>query len=136
MKPLVWVDTSFLYALFVQCDKNHNKANRTWRHYVEQRLTFATSNLVISELGTLLAYRYGHKIALKQIVGIQDSSLLNKVYSDPNMDTGALDWWRKFSDQKFSFVDCVSFEFMRKLGIKKALAFDKDYIIAGFNVGN
>ncbi len=134
MKPLLWVDTSFLYALFVQCDKNHKKANLKWRRHVEQRLTFVTSNLVISELGTLLAYRYAHKIALKQIIGIQDSSLLNKVYSDANIETSALEWWRRFSDQKFSFVDCVSFEFMNKLGIKKALAFDKDYIIAGFNI--
>ncbi|MFH1759717.1 MAG: hypothetical protein ABIA63_01325, partial [bacterium] len=88
----------------------------------------------ISELGTLLSYRFNHNIALKQVGLIHDSSILYKVYSDSLLERGALAWWKKYADQKFSYVDCVSFEFLKKLGIKDVLTFDKDFIIAGFSI--
>jgi predicted nucleic acid-binding protein len=132
MKEIVWVDTSFLYALFAKSDANHVSANKTWNWYINDHKQFVTLNLIIAELGTLLLYRFGHKTALERIAMVQDSTVLRTVYSDSLIEFGVLQWWHKFNDQQFSYVDCASFECMRRLGIKKAMTFDRDYQIAGF----
>ena len=38
----------------------------------------------------------------------------------------------QYDDQVFSYVDAVSFVTMRRLRIQEALAFDRDFLIAGF----
>ena len=38
----------------------------------------------------------------------------------------------QYDDQTFSYVDATSFVAMRRLGLQEALAFDRDFLIAGF----
>jgi uncharacterized protein len=86
----------------------------------------------VDELGTLLAYRFNHALACRQLNLIFDSSLVRIVYADAACETSALQWWTRFADKKFSFTDCVSFEFIKRLGIKEALSFDRDFYLAGY----
>jgi predicted nucleic acid-binding protein len=132
MNDLLWVDTSFLYALFVEADENHGGADMLWRESLARRREGATSILVVGELGTLLAYRFGHETAAKRVDMVLASSIVHTVYPDSPVANAAVTWWARFRDQKFSYPDCVSFEFMYRLGLRKALAFDIDYEIAGF----
>ena len=128
----IWVDTSFLYALFVRADKNHLAANRVWKEKIAEKCDFLTSNLAVCELGTLLAYRFGPPVALRQVSLLYDSALLQMIYADEKCSLGALAWWRKYPEQKFSYTDCVSFQFMRILGLSEALSYDRDFTVAGF----
>ena len=132
MSPSFWADTSYLYAFFVEADANHGAAGQVWKRCVELRLRPVTSGLVFAELGTLLAYRFGHGIAHSRMALLCESELLLRVHADNRIESAAIGWWRHFADQKFSFADCVSFEFMRRLGIRRALSFDTDFAIAGF----
>jgi predicted nucleic acid-binding protein len=127
-----WADTSFLYALFVEADANHRAAGQLWKHCVANRVRPVTSGLVTAELGTLLAYRFGHEIAYSRMAMLCESELLVRVHADDRLEAAAIRWWRRFSDQHFSFADCVSFEFMRQLGIRRAISFDLDFAIAGY----
>jgi len=136
MKNCVWIDTSFLYALFVQADKNHTLAQKIWETVIKRKITCITSNLVTSELGTIFAYRFGHEIALKRMKMIFDSSIIKRVSSSNDIESKALAWWEKYRDQKFSVTDCISFEYMKLFGIKKILTFDIDFTIAGFTIIN
>ena len=136
MKKHVWIDTSFLYALFVKADKNHLKSKAMWEAIISRKIECITSNLVTAELGTLFAYRFGHEIALQRMTLVHDSLLIKKVYSNPDIESSAMVWWKQYSDQKFSVTDCVSFEFMKVFGIDDILTFDIDFAIAGFNIIN
>ena len=40
----------------------------------------------------------------------------------------------QYHDQRFSYVDAASFVTMRHLGLSEALAFDGDFLIAGFSL--
>ena len=134
MNTRVWVDTSFLYALFVRSDTHHVQAQELWRERIKRKIPAVTSNLVFSELATLFVYRFGHAIALSRMGLLCDSALVRRVYADAAVESSAMHWWKKFGDQKFSFPDCVSFEFMRRLGVGRALSYDLDFSIAGFEV--
>jgi predicted nucleic acid-binding protein len=136
MKRHAWTDTSFLYALFVKADKNHQKSKVIWEAIISRKIECVTSNLVTAELGTLFAYRFGHEIALQRMRLVYDSLLIKIVYSTPEIESKALVWWKRYSDQKFSVTDCVSFEFMKVFGIDNILTFDIDFAIAGFNIIN
>ncbi len=65
---------------------------------------------------------------------VLDSAIVRRVYVDSEIETGALGWWKAFADQEFSFPDCVSFEIMRKTGIRQALSFDHHFDIAGYEL--
>ena len=134
MRPDIWADTSFLYALFVSRDGNHRTAQDLWRQVQECRLTCVTSNLVYAELGSLLAHRFGHDRTFGSMSLLLDSALIRVVYADSRVHVSALGWWRQFGDQKFSLVDCISFEFMRRLGMSHVLSFDSDFTVAGYTV--
>lgn len=43
-------------------------------------------------------------------------------------------WLARFPDQRFSLVDAVSFEVMRREGLKHAFAFDRHFEVAGFDL--
>jgi predicted nucleic acid-binding protein len=134
MNRFVWIDTSFLYALFVRSDQYHEKANLIWKTFLQKRITGVTSNLVVSELGTLLVYTFDHAIALRMVGLVLDSAIIKRIYVDSTVESAALAWWKKYADQSFSFPDCVSFELMKRTGIEQALSFDRDFEIAGFQL--
>jgi predicted nucleic acid-binding protein len=43
-------------------------------------------------------------------------------------------WLGRFSDQRFSLTDAVSFEVMRRERIRRAFAFDQDFVTAGYEL--
>jgi predicted nucleic acid-binding protein len=134
MNRFVWIDTSFLYALFVAKDQNHQKALQLWKICLDKHITGVTSNLIVSELGTLLAYTFDHAIALNRTNIVLNSAIIKRIYIDSETESAALRWWKQFADQSFSLPDCVSFELMHRTGIEQALSFDCDFEIAGFQL--
>jgi len=77
-----------------------------------------------------------HEIALQRMRLVNDSLLIKIVFSNREIESRAMVWWKRYSDQKFSVTDCVSFEFMKVFGIDNILTFDIDFTIAGFNIIN
>ncbi len=45
-----------------------------------------------------------------------------------------VNWLARYPDQRFSIVDAVSFEVMRRMGLRHAFAFDRHFEVAGFEV--
>lgn len=43
-------------------------------------------------------------------------------------------WLMRFTDQRFSLVDAVSFEIMRRERLTHAFAFDHHFVVAGFTL--
>ncbi len=57
------------------------------------------------------------------------------VWADPDLTQAAVErWLRRFRDRAFSLTDAVSFEVMRREGIRESFTFDRYFQLAGFEI--
>ncbi len=127
---MVFVDTSFLFALADLRDRQHQKADLLQREIVGEALY--TTNHVAGECWTLVNRRLGHGAAIRVLNAIRNSPRYRVLEVASEVEERAFDWLLRHDEREYSFVDAVSFEVMRERGIDIALAFDDDFEAAGF----
>lgn len=127
----VFVDTSAWYAYFVGEDPAHDAVREALGEW-EGRLV--TSNFVFDELVTLCRMRLGHAAALKAGEALQDAASVELVRLSSDDEDEAWAWFGRHRDRKFSYTDCSSFALMRRLRIPVAVATDRHFEQAGFQV--
>ena len=127
----LFLDTSALIAILNSRDQYHH----TIRNYLQNRLQPPrgfTSNLILTEFLTFFARYGGLESALEfQTRFIRDAHF-RVVWIGKNLHRLAGEVLKKYSDQKISFTDAVSFVIMKKRKLTTALAFDDDFRKAGF----
>ena len=126
----VFVDTSAFLALLDRDDEHHEAAQDTLEELASRDENLVTNNYVLLETFALTQHRLGLKAArtfqenffpLLDIEWVDEQSHMTGV-------TGVLTAARR----KLSLVDCVSFDIMRRLGIREAFTFDKHFKEQGF----
>lgn len=128
---MIFVDSSFLIAAFIQRDQNHAAAAALYRKVAERRIV--TTNHVRGETWTWLRSRSRHEKAVAFLDSIQSNESHAEVVRIPEeLEDEALRWLRQHDEREYSFVDATSFAYMRARGIQDALAFDGDFAAAGF----
>jgi len=129
---VIFVDTSALLALVNMQDEFHNQAKDQWKALLGNKETLVSNNYVILESISLIQRRFG----MDWIHALQTEilQLLEIAWVDENQHQAALTTFLKVSRRQLSLVDCSSFETMRQLGIKTALAFDEHFREQGFEV--
>lgn len=132
MKPTLFIDTGAFYARYVGRDDHHEESLVLWKKVQEKGPSCLTTNFVLSELITLLVYRFGPRQALQAAREIYTSQGIQIVPVSLEGELKALEWLERFSDQKFSMTDATSFALMEEKGIKIAFTFDSHFEIAGF----
>jgi predicted nucleic acid-binding protein len=125
---VIFVDTGAWFAVAVRNDRDHEAAMRWLERNREPMLT---TDYVMAETATLIRMRdkttRGHPRAVRVASSIlrQQAPLLEKVTESDLAK--AFNVFRKYSDHPFSFVDCISFVVMERLGIDLAFAFDRHF---------
>jgi predicted nucleic acid-binding protein len=127
---VIFVDTSFWVAVRNRRDTHHVEAERLLRGLADQQLV--TSNHVRGETWTYLRRKAGHHSAVSFLDVLERSERVEVVHTAPDVERRALTWLRKRDDREYSFVDATSFQLMRSLKVRDALAFDGDFAAAGF----
>lgn len=124
-----FVDTSFWIALGDSSDQWHKPARKAW----QTAGALLTTSTIIDETVSLLQWRGQFSFALEYLDKLRAEDKLLIVY--PDADTWAESWrmLRKYGGGGASPVDCLSFAVMRRLGLKRALTFDKHFRAAGFS---
>ena len=128
----VFVDTSALYALLDRADANHKQAVSAWSSLLNRDERVFTSNYVLVESFALTQNRLGmDAVRLLQedilpVIGIH--------FVDREVHRSGISAMLSAGRRNLSFVDCVSFEIMRTLGIKTAFTFDPHFKEQGFTV--
>lgn len=130
----VFVDTGAWLALMITDDTHHIEAKKIYPTLFANYQKLVTTNLVLSETYIALRKTAGHPAAISFLENIQASPRIEKIYSTNGLEEEAFIILKKYTDQDFSFVDAVSFCFMRQRKIKKAFAFDSHFITAGFSL--
>ena len=124
-----FVDTSFWVGLRFRRDARHEDARRIWESGTGALLT---TNLVIGETWTFLSRKAGHTRAVEFLDAVEHLDNLTVRRVDDDVDADAWRWLRRHDERTYSYVDATSFALMRKLRLRHALAFDGDFVAAGF----
>lgn len=126
---MIFIDTSAFYALADRADENHKEARKLFAALTKELETLITHNYVVVESAALMQHRLGIASAMKFLTEMDHFSI---AWVDQALHADSREEWQRQKRARVSFVDCVSFTLMRREGITRAFAFDKDFITAGF----
>jgi len=128
----IFIDTSALYALISNEDRNKEAAVATWEGMIKRGDLLATNNYMLVECFALVQNRLGIKFArvlhanlvpFLQIDWVEEPQHFNSVQEVVGSNR-----------RQLSLVDCSGFETMRRLEIKKVFTFDSHFRERGFEI--
>jgi predicted nucleic acid-binding protein len=131
---LIFIDTAAFLARYLRRDQHHVSAQRAWQKLDAEQVRLLTSNFVLDECFTLLARRTTHEYAAGRARAAMASQRLEILRPDEENEIAAIDLFEKFSDQKVSFTDCISFALLRSRNIHRVFTYDRHFALAGFEV--
>ena len=127
-----FADTSGLYALLDADNVAHEVAAAAWHGVQRGAGRIVTSNYVVVETATLLQSRLGLKSVrdlLEKVVPVLEVEWIGRESHEAGMASVM-----SANRRDVSLVDCVSFEVMRRLGIRRAFTLDEHFGEQGFEV--
>jgi len=129
----VLIDTGALLALSHTRDQHHQRAVGIARRHRSNGGTFVGTTLVLSEFYSHLLYLRDAVVARSALRHLLEDPIQEWVEVGPDLVGDATsNWLARFVDQRFSLVDAVSFEVMRRENVTSAFAFDHHFEVAGF----
>jgi predicted nucleic acid-binding protein len=120
-------DTEFLFALTSKRDAHHQRVVEvfgTFKGFVSP--TTCSRPTTLSPRPS----RWRARSAMLRPSGCEQlygEKLARVHWASPDEERAAFDYFKRHQDQTYSFVDCLSFVVMEKLGIRVALAVDSDF---------
>lgn len=123
---MIFVDASALYALGTDDDRWHAQAHQIAGQLPPPELV--TTDLVLAETWFLAYSRRGRYRAMRQWEAIRRGNARVEFMRSADLDR-AWQIAQEFADQDFSFVDCTSFAFIERYGIRQAFSFDRDFTV-------
>lgn len=132
---MVFVDTGGWIAVSVASDSLHQVAQIYYEDLLSRRVPLFTSNFVLDETITRIRYDIGHPAACRfwdLYEQAEKQHLVTTLWVDTAVTQEALQIFRQYSDQRFSFTDCTSFVLMKLHSITEAFSFDSHFEVVGF----
>jgi predicted nucleic acid-binding protein len=126
----VFVDTSALFALLDAEDAGNASAFPAWSAGIDDGVGFVTSNYVLVETLTLVQSRLGMD-AVRVLVA-ELLPMIHTLWVTDADHSAAQHALLAASRRRLSFVDCVSFTLMRRLGIREYLGLGPHFEEQGF----
>ena len=130
----IFVDTSGWVALFVDNDQNHKKAVSIFEDIKSSKVLIYTSDYIIDETITTILARGNHKQSVLAGEALFTSKIIKIIHVSADYLQVAWELYQKYKDKSFSFTDVTSFVIMKSFGIRKAFAFDREFIQAGIEL--
>jgi len=128
----VFVDTSALLCFLNAADANYSRAKAAWEGLLGGDAELVTNNYVLVETSALILRRLGLealRVFEKDIVPI-----LDVVWVTPDIHEAAVGAQMLAARRSLSLVDCVSFEIMRRAGLRTAFALDAHFGEFGYEL--
>ena len=127
----VLLDTSAFLAMLNVDDNNHSGALKEWGDLINSDRSLISHNYVLIESFALIQRRMGNKAV--RVFEEDILPLINIEWIGERMHKSAVSALFAAGRRNLSLVDCVSFEVMRTLGIKKVFTFDSHFKEQGFH---
>lgn len=127
----ILIDCSALYAMQDQRDAHHGDAVTCLTQVQVSGFPVFLSTGTIYETHRLTLFKLGVGVALRFLESVYDGSVnIERIREEDERDARQL--LRRFSDQEISYADAINFAIMKRMGIRKAFAFDWHYRLLGF----
>ena len=126
----VFVDTSAFFAVLDAADQNHEQAKATWVELISEEANLLCTNYVLVETLALVQRRLGIdavRVFQEDVVPVMHVEWVEQVHHSAGVTALLI-----ASNRGLSLIDCVSFETMRRLGVRTAFAFDSHFFEQGF----
>ena len=102
---------------------------------IRRRRELVTTNLVVAESHAMIARRAGAAVGRRFLEDVESGTTSRVVWADDELTRDATARWiHSMHDKAFSLTDAVSFEVMRREGIRDAFSLDQDYVRAGYGL--
>jgi len=135
---MIFIDTSAWIALLTPTDQFHEKGREISRRIAIAGTTLVTTDYIVSETFTHLRYnaRDAHKIRKFDALLSESEKNKNVIlrWTTEKIFQQARRILLEYSDQKFSFTDCISFVVAKELKITEIFSFDRDFTVMGFHL--
>ena len=128
----LFVDTSAILAFIDRRQARHHDVVDAADAALDTGEPLYTSNYVLVETFALVQRRLGLAAARDLATGFVP--VLNALWVDETTHGAALSALWVAGRRGLSLVDCTSFELMRRNGLTRALALDRDFSRQGFEV--
>ncbi len=128
---VVYVDTSAFLAVLDADDRCHRQAAAVWEKLLRSEARLVCSSYVLIETCALVQRRLG--IDALRLFHEDVYPVLDVHWVDSFLHGAGVDALLTAGRKHLSLVDCISFALMRRLGIKKAFAFDAHFVEQGFD---
>ena len=129
----VFADTGYWVALVHVADPLRERVEEVTNQLGDRRIV--TSELVLMEVLNYFS-RLGDVArakAVQTVLQLLDDPDVEVVEHNPTHFKASITRYESRLDQSWSLVDCSSFLLMEELGISDALAYDLDFVQAGFH---
>ena len=134
----LFLDTGAFVARLDKKDAHNKKAVATFEAIMSGELKYQrlyTSNYILNEAVTHVLYRTKiHQNAVKILDLITASKYIEMLWVTEEIQSEAIELFRKYNDQLISITDCTSAVLMEKNGIDSIFTFDTDFEILNFRV--
>ncbi len=127
----VLVDTSAIYAVLDADDDQHSRATAEWHRLVRGAFSLVTTSYILVETTALIQHRLGVDAvrALDQDI----RPVLRVEWIDEGLHSVGMASMLAAGRRRLSLVDCVSFAFMSRAGLREVFAFDEHFAERGFS---
>ena len=126
----IFIDTSAFLAILDIDDEHHKPAEEVWKNILMSTESLVTTNYVLVETCALVQHRLG--MAAVEVFHEDIIPVLRIQWVDHASHQAAAVIMLTAKRKKLSLVDCVSFETMRRLGIKTSFTLDRHFKEQGF----
>lgn len=123
----LFVDTSAWFALVDRSDQNHRAAAGFVKQFRVEPVIWHLTDYIVDETATLLRLKLSHCEAVAFLDFLDRSRQVVRSQVTPDLLREAEAIFRRYSDKKWSFTDCVSFAYMDAQGLADVFAFDRNF---------
>jgi predicted nucleic acid-binding protein len=128
----IFVDTSAFLAVLDKSDKNHLRAATYWEKIIKSGDVLFCHNYVLVETSALILRRFGMEAV--RVFEQDIFPILRVIWVTKEIHSAAVSAHLMAGKRTLSLVDCVSFEVMRRTGIRKAFAFNPHFQVYGYKL--
>jgi len=126
----VFIDTSAFLAILDRQEQNHSQARSTWEALVQGGDALIVTNYILLETFALVQNRLGP--AASRILQQDIVPILQVYWVDEASHSAGVAALLIANRRQVSLVDCVSFDTMRRLGLKTVFTFDHHFAEQAF----
>jgi predicted nucleic acid-binding protein len=130
----LFIDTGALVARVLPRDQYNRPSRKGWDTLENINVELISTVHVFDEAVSLLRRHSTADYAARWGRDHLASQEIEWLEADKQDLHESLRWLEKFSDQKPSFTDCVSFTIMRREGLQTVFGFDRHFEFAGFEL--